>query len=295
MSITALSEAVASFARTTATLPAEALGRERQGLPGEGVWRGYADSAREVVFQVYQELREFAALVEGERAARGPAPTAVQRILARHQRAYRDLHGVLAGVGDDLLDQVPKEGEWPLRTALLHLMHVEYWGFHPQICHAVARRHAGEAHPAALPKEAIIATYGDPEDILGRLDHEPLPAILAHYDELHDRVLREFAGLRDDELDTPSLWWEGYPVPVRFRLHRFDAHLREHIVQIEKTFAWLGHQPTEAQRLARLLYTALGDAEGALIGADGALAERQQALATSLATRAGAIAARGGA
>jgi hypothetical protein len=211
--------------------------------------------------------------------------TAVGRILGRHQEVYRDLHGVLAGARDDELDRPPREGEWPLRIVIGHMMHVEWWGFQPQIRHALERRRAGETEPASLSREEVQARYGEVDD------SGDLAALLMRYDELHGRVLQDFAGLSDEELDAPTLWWEGYAVPVRFRLHRFDAHLREHTIQAEKTLAWLDHAPSEAERLARLLYGALGAVEDALIGAPETLADRGRELAASIMARGEALAA----
>lgn len=281
---TPLAGAVAGFARALVRLPDEELGRDRSGLPGEGLLQGYCDTARELTFQIYQDLCAFAADAKSLRAAGSAPQTAAHFLLARHQEAYRDLHGVLAGVRDDELDRPPREGEWSLRIVIAHVMHVEWWGFQPQIRHALERRRAGEMAPASLSREAVRARWGEVDDS-GDLD-----ALLARYDELHGRVLRDFAPLSDEELDTPTLWWEGYPVPVRFRLQRFDAHLREHIIQSEKTLAWLDRAPSEAERLARLLYGALGAAEGALIGAPETLANRGRELAASILARGEALA-----
>ncbi len=282
-----LTTAVEEFARAIVALSDEALGREWQGPPGEGVWAGYADSAREFIFQVYLELRQFATLARAERAARGPAMTSAQRILAQHQIAYRDLLGALAGVGDDEIDRPPAADEWPLRRVLAHMMITEYWGFHPQIRHAVDRRRGGQSEPAKVPWDDVLALYGEPEDAYF---DAPLPDILTRFDALHGEVLGRFADLTDEELETPSPWWEGYAVPVRFRLHRFDAHLREHTIQVDKTLAGIGHQPREAERLVRLLYGTLGEVEGALLGAADTHAARQRTLAASVAARGEAIA-----
>jgi hypothetical protein len=53
---------------------------------------------------------------------------------------------------------------------------------------------------------------------------------------------------------------------LRFRLHRFDSHMRQHTIQLSKTLYALGYIPSEAKRLLRLINTALGEVEGALIG-----------------------------
>ena len=53
-----------------------------------------------------------------------------------------------------------------------------------------------------------------------------------------------------------------YDVDVRFRLHRFAAHLIEHTVQCEKALAALGWRATEGRRIVRRLSTLLGEVEG---------------------------------
>jgi hypothetical protein len=50
-------------------------------------------------------------------------------------------------------------------------------------------------------------------------------------------------------------------MPLRFRLHRFEEHLRQHTIQIDKTLVGIGKPPTEAHRLVRNVYNALADVE----------------------------------
>ena len=86
--------------------------------------------------------------------------------------------------------------------------------------------------------------------------------------EIHRRVLRELADVGDDELERPALFWDGAK-PVRFRMHRFEEHLRQHTIQVDKTLVALGHPPTEAERLVRNLYNAVAGLEsvsGAAVG-----------------------------
>jgi hypothetical protein len=72
---------------------------------------------------------------------------------------------------------------------------------------------------------------------------------------------------------------------VRFRLHRFDSHLRQHTVHAEKNLAELGIAPTEAKRLSRLLFGALAEVEGVLIGAVEVGEARCRALAEVISAR----------
>jgi hypothetical protein len=73
-------------------------------------------------------------------------------------------------------------------------------------------------------------------------------------------------------------------MPVQFRLLRFDSHLRQHTIQVEKTLEATGRGPNEARRLIRILYAALAELEAALLGfqPEGA---QIQALARGLASR----------
>ena len=77
---------------------------------------------------------------------------------------------------------------------------------------------------------------------------------------------------------------------VQFRLHRFDSHLRQHTVQVEKALDALGGPPSEARRLLRLIYAALAEAEGALLNAPGTGLERQQEVARQIVERSAEIA-----
>ena len=118
----------------------------------------------------------------------------------------------------------------------------------------------------------------------------PLADMQSYYEAFHKGVLREFADISEDELVAPSMYWEGYEMSLRFRLHRFDSHLRQHVVQIDKTLGSIGQSPKEAKRLLRLIYTALAEVEGATIGAWGVGAELRHEVADRIAARAAEIA-----
>ena len=57
-------------------------------------------------------------------------------------------------------------------------------------------------------------------------------------------------------------------MPLEFRLHRFDAHLRQHTIQAEKTLLAVMGAPNETKRLIRIVYAALAEVEGILFGVD---------------------------
>jgi hypothetical protein len=77
---------------------------------------------------------------------------------------------------------------------------------------------------------------------------------------------------------------------VRFRLHRFDSHVRQHVIQVDKTIAALGQSPNEAKRLVRLIYAALADVNAALIGAWDVAEGSRHELAQTIRARAEEIA-----
>ena len=78
-----------------------------------------------------------------------------------------------------------------------------------------------------------LETY---EAILGMKGHRrrrrsgrPLLGIVAFHEMIHGRILAELADISEgDELALPSVYWESGPLSVRFRLHRFESHIRQH-------------------------------------------------------------------
>ena len=255
MNQTELAQAVQAFARVTVGLTT--LEQEWPRQEPDGLWRGYSDT-RDVFFRVYQELRQLASHIIQQRNADGPKITTAQRILAQHQVAYRELWGALVGVATDEFDRQPTPDEWQLRAVMAHIMRTER-GFLARIMYALEQKNI---EPLSVMPDEHLNRYGRREaDPIGSMGE-----IMARYDALHDRVLGELGPLSDEQLTTPSLWWEGYPVEIKFRMHRFDSHLREHTIQVDKTLEGIGHKFSEPERLLRLIYQALGEVEGALIG-----------------------------
>ena len=118
-----------------------------------------------------------------------------------------------------------------------------------------------------------------------------LADILGRYAAIHATAIDEFATLTDEQLLHPSRFWEDHPIEIRFRLLRFDAHLREHTIQVDKTLAGINHPTPESQRLVRLLHRALAEAEGAAIGAWHAAGPERAQLAADIERLAGVIGA----
>ena len=89
--------------------------------------------------------------------------------------------------------------------------------------------------------EAILGMKATDED--AALEG-PLAGIVAFHEMIHGRILAELADISEEELELPSVYWESGPLSVRFRLHRFESHMRQHTVQIDKTLVALGHGPS---------------------------------------------------
>lgn len=244
---------------TTVTQAVEALVRatidrsdEQMGAPW--AWGDYDEEGlRFALLMTHHELRDLAVRLAAER----PARTQAQAILAQYHQAYRDLTAVLAAVRDDDLDRAPAPDEWAIRDVLEHMLGAEH-GFLAVNRFALSRHRAGTYDtqtedewkafraPYAMPQGAVAGTVAD---------------IRNAFFTQHVRALRELADIADAELDLPSQFWEDEHMPIRFRLHRFEEHLRQHTIQLDKTLVSIGRAPTEAQRLVRNVYNALADVE----------------------------------
>jgi hypothetical protein len=167
----------------------------------------------------------------------------------------------LAASRDEDLDRAPAEGEWPLREVCVHMLGAEY-GF-LRVCRIALERHrAGKSdEPAEAEWDAASVPYVQAREAATKsLGSGTIEQIRDAFATIHLRNLRELGDISDTELELPSWFWDG-PMPIRFRLHRFEEHLRQHTIQLDKTLAGIGRPPTEAHRLVRNIYNALADVE----------------------------------
>ena len=165
------------------------------------------------------------------------------RILALAQRAFGDLRGLLLAVPDALLDREPAKDEWSIRRTMEHTIQVER-SYRANSQHGLLR-HDGD--PLTLPPER--RPKPDPADTAG--DALAITLALARRRAETDLAL---AGTDASQLSRPSQWAatdQPFDVDVRFRLHRFGAHLVEHTQQVEKTLRQLGQMETDAQAYVR--------------------------------------------
>jgi hypothetical protein len=207
----------------------------------------YRDRPMDVRYALYRTLED--AQEAHVRVAARPHPES-RRILSLAQRALGDLRGLLAGTSTDLLDGAWREGEWSVRETLRHVLVVER-RYALQTAYAIERADVDPVRipDAHLPTPAQIDVTGGIRDILARIG------------EARTETNRRLGDLSPAAMTRPTLWMQ-YEVDVRFRLHRFAAHLIEHTIQCEKTLTALGWQPTEGRRIARQLAALAGEIDG---------------------------------
>jgi uncharacterized damage-inducible protein DinB len=269
-----VTQAVEALVRATVDLPDAQMDRP-------WVWREYDEEGlRFALLMAQHEVRDLAVRL----AALRPAPPSQgQRILGQYHHAYRDLTGALAGLRDEDLDRAPAEGEWPVREVLLHMFGADY-GFLGTIQYArdpdrpADEDEAGDRWPAWRKEHGYAApgsVAGGTADVRNAMF------------EIHRRVLSELGDLRDEDLDRPAGFWDGVK-PIRFRLHRFEAHYVQHTIQIDKTLEAIGRGPSEARRLVRVLYRDLAAVE--MLSSDGFGQRERDGVAKTIGDRAAEIA-----
>ncbi len=282
MSVSELIIAIEKFAALTQDLSTADLERP-------WAWQDYDEGLRFAFFRTYEELRELAARMGTARISSGLPRSTAQHILAQHHAAYRDLDAILIGVSDADGERRPAAEEWPLRRTLTHIIGAER-SFFAIISDALERERRHDDRPLEMTDEAWETFWaGDPFDQLR--EEAPLSQLRAYFEGLHERVIREFADIQEAELHTPVVFWESEPMPVEFRLHRFDSHLHQHSIQVEKTLNAIGLSPNEAKRLLRRVYASLAEVEGYRIGAWDLNATACQQVAEGITARTADIAA----
>jgi uncharacterized damage-inducible protein DinB len=218
------------------------------------VWEEYDDDGlRFALLTAHHLVRETTATVAAARLGAGKPFTEAQRILAQVHEAYRDLTGALAGTSDAEMDAAPPDEQWPLREVLKHMLGAEY-GFLAAILVALDAVRAGRP---SEPDEAAFKSHRRPGEDVSGSRADALNALFRS----HATILRALDGVGDTELATPSWFWEDKGYSIRFRMHRFEEHMRQHTIQVDKTLVALGHPPTEAERLVRNLYVGLAGLE----------------------------------
>jgi hypothetical protein len=230
-------------------------------------WETYdEEGVRFGILRTTEQVADAAVEVAARRHASGAAPSRAQRIVGRYLVAWRELWSV-ADRADSALDIPPMEGEWALRMILDHLVEADL-GFIATIRNGLDQHRAGITQPARIPSDEAWMALAEVDELAWRAAFDgPLDDMRAFHRTVRDRITGRFGSMDDGELDVASAFRDGVR-SNRFRLGRFESHLRQHTIQAEKAIQATVGPPREVERLLRLLARATGDVEAAAVGAD---------------------------
>jgi hypothetical protein len=248
-------------------------------------WRAHEEGVRFAFIGTYHELRDLAVRLTHERAKVGPPPSLAHWALGQYLAAYRDLQAIMLDVSEDNYDTKPAPGEWPMRYVYGHTVNTQAT-FFTLVHYGLERQRLPEERPLSLPDGERDRVVGSREIFFQILENGRCADMQDYYEQLHQRTMTEFADINDEEIMGKTLWWEEEELSLLYRLQRFDAHLRQHTIQAEKTLAQIGQPTTEVKQLLRLIYQALAAVETALIGAPHLDEAAQEELAQTILARA---------
>ena len=229
-------------------------------------WKGHDEGVRFALFVTLLELRQLAVKLATERAAglKLPPVNNAQRILAQYHSAFMDLQASIAGLSPKMATRLPSKKEWSVQQVYAHILEGEL-SFTAVVRYALENHRAGKWLPVSIPEKEFPRLYKLKEKAFSQLMKSSLKNMVAFHREFHTKILFEFAGISNEELTLPATFWEETRFHIGYRLLRFEAHSRQHTIQIDKTMNSIGCGPTEAKRIVKLLYSALADLNGNLI------------------------------
>ena len=273
-----LSNSVSGFASQLSSLPDSSLDHP-------WAWKTYnTEGIRFACFRTYEELRELAVKLHTERIQAGKTISSAQAILSTYHAAFLDLQASLLERKNDQLIQVPAEGQWSVQKTLAHMLDADM-GFYALVRYALSQHRRGVWQPSPVPEQAWPDLIGLDEKAYQEIMEGSVESIQGFYLKFHQRILDDLADMQEGELELPSMYWEAEPMPLRFRLHRFDSHLRQHTIQIEKILLVVAGPPSETRRLVHLIYAALAEVEGGIFGIGSFGETAIQDLATAIQKR----------
>lgn len=231
-------------------------------LPRAWRWRGQDErvDVRYGLYRLFEILEETTVTALRAVTLLGGRQAEAGQILSQATQARWDLHGLLLPLTDDDLDRPSGGEEWTLRQTLGHVvltqsrytLNTAFWAFATTADDGTPPD--VPATPLTLRAQNAAWSAGSVFEIRARLD-AMLDLGVGLLGDVDDASRLEALGL-----------WVDYAVTVRFRLHRFAAHLREHTIQVEKTLAMLDRQPREVERIVRTILGAYGRLEATVMG-----------------------------
>jgi DinB family protein len=254
-------------------------------------WESYdEEGVRFGILRTTEQVADAAVELAAARVEAGVPPPRATRLLGRYVVAWRELWSV-ADRADAVIDVAPAEGEWPLRTILDHLVEADL-GFLATVRNGLEQHRAGVAEPRRIASDEAWIALAEVDEPAWRAAFDgTLGDIRAFHRGVRDRIDARLGPITDAELTLGSPFWDGVRAN-RFRLERFESHLRQHTIQTEKAIQVTMGAPREVERLLRLLARATGDVEAALLGAEPELGDEMlRALAAEIAERTDQLAA----
>ena len=234
-------------------------------LEREWAWKDYdSEGFRFAFFKTFEDLLTLETLLWTER--KEPL-TQAQEILAGYHLAFRDLQAALLGVDVAEYDRVPAEGEWPLRQVLTHIVEADLM-FYVAIKNGLNDHRLRDGKLSKVTEEVWEEVSGTSDPEVDEVLAGPIDAALSYHEDVHSTTLANLGEINNEELEKTALFWEKEAMSLRFRLHRFESHMRQHTVQMDKTLEMLDLHPSEIKRLLRLIYNALARTENAMMGID---------------------------
>jgi len=206
---------------------------------------------RSAFFRIMEDLDAATAGIAAGGLARRPD----EAIVAPATVARWELLGLLAPLTVADLDADPGGGEWTVRQTVAHIIASQHsYGVYTAWWREQAIRTSDERLPFAPERiddpawDEAIAADGSLDQIRSRL-HLAL-----------EEAAARLSDLSSDDLALAARW-SGLPVTIAIRQGRWASHITEHTVQVDKTLVWLGRQPSEVERLVRLVAAAWGRLE----------------------------------
>ena len=233
-------------------------------LESKWIWKDHDEEGiRFAFFVTLQELRQLAVTLSTLRSK----PTPAQHILSQYHAAHLDLQAVMFGVSPEDADKVFAKGEWNLKRVYTHIFGGDI-NFTAVVRYALEGHRANTWKPEQMSDEDADRLVNMTDEEYKQLINSPMENIFAFHRKFHQEIIDQFSSITEAELDLPSTFWEGTRFPIRHRLHRYEAHYTQHVIQFDKTLVAIGSPPNESKRLIRKIYAALAEAEGMMIGAE---------------------------
>lgn len=255
-----LSAEMLDWAEKAASMPPEVLSKTWK-------WQGYSEGIRFAFFRVMEELRAMAVDDVCRQPHPEPNPSAiVQQLLAFYHKAYWELRALCVGLTDETASKKPGEEEWSFKEVIQHTLDAE-WAFFGIFEYAAQFRGTVQDREFGKIPESFFDRHFSDETLYDEQAFEgDLSQLLGLFEKLHRHSMLKLSVFRDEYLQEDMVFWEPQTMKARFRLIRFEAHLRQHSIQVQKTLIAVGEDPaSEVRQLVELCLQAFADLDTVLL------------------------------